>query len=778
MKFDMESGKVFLWNDAEVYYEDVVLKADYIELDLNSNMVIADGLVDSTGEMQGMPVFKDKNSEYEAGRMVYNFKTKKGKISEVRTQEGDGYIKGNEVRKTPTDVIYVKNGYYTTCSLDHPHFSLASNKLKVIPGEKIIAGPTVLKIGEVPTPLGLPFGIFPNTKERSSGILIPSYGDSPNRGFFLTDAGYYFGISDNMDLSLTGDIYSKGSWGVNLKSNYKSRYRFNGNVDLEYNKILNSYPEFPNYSETQDFFVRWHHSLDPKANPYSSFSANVNVGTNSNFRNNINSTNQEYLSNVFQSNISYSKRFPGKPFNFTASARHSQNTQTGAFNVTLPAVSFSVNRQMPFRNSLKGGRALKNLGFSYSANATNQLRTQDTLLALNNFEELRDDFSSGVIHSLPISTSMKVFKYFSLNPNITFSEIWSFRSIQKSMDSENILHKDTVPGFVRGGNVTASASLSTKIYGMYQFRKGKINAIRHVITPQFSFNYVPEQNSGLQSYKDTLGKIYEYSIFEDAIYGRPNRDERGVIGFNLMNNLEMKVKSDKDTTGLRKIKIFESLSLFSSYDIAADSMNLSPMVIQGRTRLTDNINFQFDGTFDPYMLDTNGMRINQMMLSNDAGFARLTSANFSLNFTLRGGDKKDRKEKQSDLATEDEMDYINAHPEQFVDFSIPWSLRMSYNWLYSKPRFDHKITQTLNFSGDIRVTDHWKVGFTSGWDFEKSDFSYTSMNIYRDLHCWEMSVRVIPFGQRQSYVFTINVKSPVLQDLKLNRRRNYYDVIR
>ena len=433
MMFDMETGKMYLWNNAEVYYEDIVLKADYIELDLNNNLVVADGLMDSTGTMQGMPVFKDKTSEYEAGRMVYNFKTKRGKISEVRTQEGDGYIKGNEVRKTPTNVVYVKNGYYTTCNLPHPHYSLATTKLKVIPGDKIVAGPTVLKIGDVPTPLGLPFGLFPNTKERSSGILIPSYGDSPSRGFFLTKGGYYLGISDHVDLSLMADIYSKGSWGAKVISNYKNRYRFSGRVDLEYNKILNSYPEFPDYSETQDFFFRWNHSLDPKANPYSSFSADVNVGTNSNFRNNVNSSNQEYLSNVFQSNISYSKRFPGKPFNLTASARHSQNTQTGAFNVTLPQVSFSVNRQMPFRNSLNGGRALKNLGFSYSANATNQLRTQDSLLSLNNFDQLKKDFQSGVVHRLPISTSMKIFKYFSLNPTVTFSEIWAFKSIEKSI---------------------------------------------------------------------------------------------------------------------------------------------------------------------------------------------------------------------------------------------------------------------------------------------------------------------------------------------------------
>lgn len=777
MKIDLETEKVFLWKNAEVHYQDVTLKADYIELDLKNNLVFADGLPDSTGKMSGMPVFKDGVSEYEAGKMTYNFKTKKGTISEVKTQEGDGFIKGNEVRKTPTDVIYVKDGYYTTCNLDEPHYSLATHKLKVIPGEKIVAGPTVLKIGDVPTPLGLPFGIFPNTKGRASGILIPSYGDSPSRGFFLTDAGYYLGISEHFDLSLTADVYSKGSYGFNLISNYKTRYKYNGRMDLSYNRFLNSYPEFPDFSESRDFFVRWNHSQDPKARPSSSFSASINAGTSSNFDNDINSRAIDYLSNVFVSNISYTKSFPGKPFNFTASARHNQNTQTGHFHLSLPDVSFNVNRLMPFQNSLKGGRAWKNLGISYSGSATNQLKTNDSLLSLDNLDKIKDDFTNGVRHSIPISTSMKVFKYFSLNPSISYSETWAFKSIRRNMNEEGIIQKDTVSEFIRGGNVAFSTGLNTKIYGMYQFHKGKINAIRHVITPQIYLNYIPEQRNGLMMFSDTAGKVVEYSIFENSIYSRPDRERSGRIGFNLMNNLEMKVRSDKDTSGLKKIKIFESLNLNSSYNVAADSLKFSNIEISGRTRLSNFINFQFDGSFDPYALDSLGRKYDKSHYAVSKNLARLTNANFAINFTLQGGSKK-ITEKKSELASEEQMDFINNNPEAFVDFNIPWSLRVSYVWRYSKPEFKHSITQTFNFSGEVKLTENWKMGFTSGWDIEKSDFSYTSINIYRNLHCWEMSINWIPFGPRQSYVFTLNVKSPVLQDLKLNRRRNYFDAIR
>lgn len=783
MRFDMSVEKVYLYGKAQVNYENIELKADYIELDLANNQVLANGLPDSNGTIQGLPIFKEGTQEYNAGVMTYNFKTKKGKISEVKTQEGDGYIKGNEVKKTAEDVMYIKNGYYTTCSLDDPHFSLSTSKLKVIPNDKIVTGPTVLKIDNVPTPLGLPFGFFPNKKGRSSGIVIPTYGDSRTLGFFLRDGGFYWGINDYLDATLTGDFYSLGSWGSRFDTRYRNRYQYNGNLNLSYANILNGYKEFPNSTESTEFFFRWTHNQDPKARPGSRFSANVNVGTRNNFTNNLNSFTQDYLTNTFQSSVSYTNSFPGKPFNLTVSARHDQNTRTGAFNVNLPDVAFNVSRQYPFKRFGKIGNEwwrsiYKNFGVTYSSSASNQLRTGDSLLSVNNFNELSKDFNNGFRHSIPFNTSFKLFKYFNLNPSLSTSQILSFRTIRKSIDPvTNLLVRDTVQGIRTGESYSFNTAMTTKIYGMFQFKKGKVQAIRHVMTPQISYNYQPEIKSGIQTYTDQNGKEIEYSIFEGGVYGSPNREKSERIGFNLLNNIEMKVRSKKDSTGTKKITIFENLGFSSNYNTTADSLNWAPISINGRTRLGNFLNFQFNGIMDPYGLDSSGRKINTSWNEQTGKLARLTSGSVALNFNLRGGNPKSPKEKKSKFATEEELEYINANPEQFIDFSVPWSINVGYNIRYAKPAFEQTITQTMNFSGDLSLTPNWKIGFNSGWDFEQKDLTYTSITINRDLHCWQMAINWVPFGPRQSYMITINVKSPVLQDLKLNRRRDFYDVI-
>ncbi|KAA3646927.1 MAG: LPS-assembly protein LptD [Bacteroidetes bacterium] len=784
MRFDMAVEKVYLFGKAQVNYGNIQLTADYIEVDLSKNTVLANGLPDSTGEIKGLPVFKEGAQEYQAGKMTYNFKTKKGKISEVKTQEGDGYIKGNEVKKTAEDIMYIRNGYYTTCSLDDPHFSLATSKLKVIPNDKIITGPTVLKIEGVPTPLGLPFGFFPNKKGRASGIVIPTYGDSRSLGFFLRDGGFYWGINDYIDATITADIYSLGSWGTKINSRYKNKYHFDGNINYSYANIRNGYKEFPDFNESKEMFLRWTHNQDPKARPGSRFSANVNVGTRNNFTNNLNSFSQDYLTNTFQSSVSYTNSFPSKPFNLTVSARHDQNTQTGAFNVNLPEVAFNVSRQYPFKQFGKIGNEwwrsiYKNFGLSYSSSATNQLRTIDTLISFNNFDNLKQDFSNGFRHSIPLSTSFKLLKFFNLNPSLSTNQIVSFRTIRKEYDpSKNQVIRDTISEIKTGETYSFNTTMSTKIYGMFQFKRGKVQAIRHVVTPQITYNYQPEIKSGIKSYTNAQGKEIEYSIFEGGVYGSPNREKSERIGFNLLNNIEMKVRSDKDSTGTKKITLFDNLGFSSNYNTVADSLNWSPVSINGRTRIGNFITFQFNGIMDPYGLDTSGRKINTSWNEQSGKLARLTSGNVSLNFSLKGGNPKKNKEKRSKYATDDEMEYINSHPEQFIDFSIPWSLNVGYNIRYNKPAFEDDVTQTMNFSGDVSLTKNWKIGFNSGWDFERKDLTYTSVNINRDLHCWQMAINWVPYGPRQSYMITINVKSPVLQDLKLNRRRDFYDVIR
>jgi len=791
IKIDMLTEKVYLYGAAQVIYEDIQLNADYIELDLKNNTVFADGRLDSTGEMAGLPIFKEGAQEYETGKMTYNFETKKGKISSVRTQEGEGFIQGTEVKKSGTAVMYIKNGSYTTCNLDEPHFSLATTKLKIIPGDKIITGPTVLKIDNIPTPLGLPFGFFPNKKGRSSGIVIPTYGDSRALGFFLRNGGFYWGISENFDATITGDIYSLGSWGGALSSRYKKRYKYNGNVNISYNKRKEGFEELPSYQEINNMFIRWSHAQDSKAKPGSRFSANVNLGSSSNFRNNINSFSNDYLTNTFQSSISYTNSFPTKPFNLTLSARHSQNTQSEQFNINLPDVSFNFSRQFPFKNIGKMGNEwwrsiYKNFGLSLRSEATNRLTVKENRLRLSEFGDLTQDFKNGIRHSIPLSTSFKLLKHATVSPSVSLSETWILNSIRKSVNEEGTVVTDTVTGFERAAAASFNASLNTKLYSLYQYRKGKIAAIRHVMTPSVSFNFQPEISDGIQRYTDTVGVVNKYSIFEGSIYGTPSRTRSGRVGFGLLNNLEMKVRTDKDSTGLKKIKLLENFGLSSSYDLNADSLKWAPINANGRTRIGKFLSFQFNGTLDPYGFVTDSLgirrRVNQSAKETQDEWLRLTNASVAFNFRLTGkgkdGKKPTNEPKKSKYATDDELEQINANIDQYIDFSIPWALNVSYNIRYSKPTQTSKVTQTLNFNGDLSLTENWKIGATSGWDFTNNDFSYTSLNINRDLHCWQLAVNWIPFGPRQSYNITLNVKSAVLQDLKLNRRRDFYDLIR
>jgi hypothetical protein len=552
---------------------------------------------------------------------------------------------------------------------------------------------------------------------------------------------------------------------------------------LSYAKIKNGFEELPSYIESNEMFLRWSHNQDPKARPGSRFSANVNVGTRNNFTNNLNSFSNDYLTNTFQSSVSYTNSFPSKPYNLTISARHDQNTLTKTFNINLPDVAFNVSRQYPFKSFGKIGNEwwrsiYKNFGLSYSSSATNQLRSYDTLISINNFNNLTKELNNGFRHSIPLSTSFKMFKYFSFNPSISTSQIVAFSTIRKEYNIDSAKVKTTdISGITTGQNYSFNTSMSTKIYGMVQLKKGKIQAIRHVLTPQLTYSYQPEINSGLKSYINADGERVDYSIFEGGVYGGVNRDKSERLGINLLNNLEMKVRSKKDTTGTKKLTIFENLGFSTSYNTTVDSLNWNPVSINGRTRLGNFITFQFNGIMDPYALDTNGRKINTSWKNQSGKLARLTSGSLALSFRLTGGDSKKTKEKRSKYATEQELEYINANPDAFIDFNVPWSINVNYNVRYSKPAFESSVTQTMNFSGDLSLTTNWKIGFNSGWDFEDKDLTYTSVNINRDLHCWQMAINWVPFGPRQSYMITINVKSPVLQDLKLNRRRDFYDLI-
>lgn len=788
MRVDLITQKIYLFGSAEVVYGNINLKADTIIVDLNKDLVFAKSGQDSTGKPIGIPEFTENGSSYSASEMTYNFKTKKGTISEVTTQEGEGYVKGDKVKKTATDVLYIKDGYYTTCNLDHPHYSLATSKLKVIPNNKIVTGPTVLKVGGVPTPLGLPFGLFPNKKGRSSGILIPAYGDSPRLGFFLKDGGYYFSVGERMDLKVTGDIYSKGSFSGNLESNYRKRYSHSGNLSLSYSSIRDGYREFPTYTESNEFWVNWRHTQDPKARPYSNFSASVQAGTSTNFTNNLNSAPVNYLSNNFQSSITYSKLFPNSPFSLNLGASHSQNTQTRRVTVSAPNVGLNMSRIFPFKGNSTNNNAGRNIGISYSGNFKNSLNVADSNISLNNFENIiANEMRNGVQHNIPISTSAKIGKYFTLQPAISYNELWYFKTISREFNTDNAvidedgnvipsLDTDTISGFSSSRNIQFSANLSTKLYGMAQFKKGKIKAIRHVMTPQINYSFTPEVRDGLRSYTDTSGAEKEYSIYETGIFGSTNRARSNRLNFNIINVVEMKVAEKSDTgTVLKKVRLLDNLGIQSGVDFERDSLNWDPIQISARTRINEFFNIEFRGVLDPYVYDeAANTRINTSLYEENGKLARFTSGNLAFQMQFRGGDKSKKK---SDKVSEDDLDYVNNNLDQYIDFDVPWAFGVSYVINYNKPAFESDITQTLNFNGELKITDKWKVDFNSGYDFEQKDVTYTNVNIYRDLHCWEMSFNWIPLGFQKSYNVTINVKASVLQDLKLNRRRNYFDLI-
>mgnify|MGYP006108387551 FL=1 len=763
IKIDIINRKIFLYGKAEIKYSDIKISAGYIEIDWNTNTIIAKPKIDSSGRFIEKPVFEENNETFKSKEIRYNFKTKKGLIKELNSKEGEGYILGEKVKKTDNDIFYLQKGDYTTCDAEHPHFSIRANKIKLIPGEKIITGPAYLRIFNFPTPLFLPFGYFPNKKENSSGLIIPSYGESANLGFFLKEGGYYFTISDKIDLSLKGDIYSKGSWGLKSLMRYKKRYKFSGNLNLSYGNIVNSEKGFTDYSLKKDFFVRWSHKQDPKSTPSLLFSANVNAGSSTYHRNNSFNSN-EFLSNTFQSSVNLSKRWSGTPFSLSANLRHNQNTQTKIINLSLPDISFNMNRVFPFKKiGIKGkNNWYHKIGVSYSSNIRNDISVADSLLFTN--QSLKS-FRNGIKHSIPISTSIKILKYFTFSPKINFTERWYSNQIQKNWNvQDSLITTDTISKFTRAGEYNISTSINTKIYGLLQFNKGKIKAIRHVITPNLSFSYRPDFSNRKYRYFEDVqsssnGDIQEYSIMQNGIFGSPSKGRNGNIIFNISNILEAKINSKKDTVNnIKKIKILENLNIGSSYNLFADSLQLNDINLNARTRLLDIIDLKFSSRYDPYIANDNRTNnLNKFELLSNGRLVRLMNANATIGLVI-----------SNKLFSKNE----NKKPKTL------WNLNANYSIIYNKGYKDAEFAdtiQSLNFSGDLKISDKWKLSFQSGYDFDAKKLTYTSINIYRDLHCWEMMLNLIPIGYHKSYTFTIRVKASALQDLKLERKRDWID---
>ncbi|SNT15109.1 LPS assembly outer membrane protein LptD (organic solvent tolerance protein OstA) [Ekhidna lutea] len=838
--FDVNSRELFLYGETHIDYGNIALDAERTDVNWDKRTLQARYITDSTGKKIGKPVFTEGPDTYVTDDILYNFKSERALIKGVVTEQQGGFMHGEDVKKNAEDELFIRGAEYTTCNLEDPHFSIKSSKLKVIPNNKVVSGPFNMRFRDVPTPLFFPFGMFPQPKEKSSGIIVPSYGEERRRGFFLRGGGYYFAISDYIDLRLTGDIYSKGGNGINAVSNYYKRYSFRGTFNLSHNKSVSD--DLENPLETNDYWVRWNHTPESRGN--SSISASVSAGTSS-YNDNNNLVNQDFTRSInsqFTSNISYRKTFAGTPFNMSSNLRHSQNIQTGIVNLTLPDLTVNMNRIYPFKQVVKSSNSpLAKLNFSHNFVAKNELSNDkvrdpfqfdvankdtksDSVIAFNqgNLGEIFRRSQMGGKHTIPISTSMSVLKYFTINPTFNYTDFWYTKELQyEYLPDENAVRVDTVDGFSRAGSWSTGASLNTRIYGTAFFSKGKIQAIRHVMTPSVSFNYSPDfSDSKYGVYSDvqvdsdsTFQRVSKYQGFA---YGSPSGGESKTIGFSLSNNIEMKVASKKDTVnGFKKVKLFDNLGLSSGYNIAADSFKLSNINFNARTSFFDGkISVNVTGSLDPYeyllISETtnsqgnrivNQRRLNRFTWNNGNGVGRLSNLNTSLSFNLspRGSRKNNTNNDQnslnglgSDQGTippddqvgfdgysdheRQQVEHIQNNPEMYVDFAVPWTLRMQYSINRTQRGFqDASIRQSFQFSGTLGLTDKTQLTFNSGYDFEAKDFTTTRLGISRDLHCWTMNFDWVPFGRFQSYFLSIRVKSAVLQDLKLEKRRSFFD---
>ena len=776
LKLSIDGKKAFLYGNAKIEYQKTTITASYIEIDWDKNTIYASFTTDSAKSKIGIPVFSEENESFKAEEMTYNFKTKKCSVKKITTKEGEGYILGKTVKKVSDDVFYLHKGDYTTCDAEKPHFSIRANKIKIIPGKKIITGPAYLTFFRIPTPLIFPFGYFPNNDKKSSGLIIPSYGESANMGFFLKDGGYYLTLSEKMDLSLKSDIYTQGSWNLKSLLRYNNRYKYSGNLNLSYGNMKNSYVGFPDYSEKKDFNIKWSHKQDQKANPSLTFSANVEAGSSTYHRNNSYDDN-EYLKNTMSSNINLSKSWSDGFFNnLNLSLRHSQNTSNKNISLTLPDVSLNSKRVYPLKligNSAKT-QWYDKISIQYGMNTKNTISTTDSLLFTKNS---LSKFRNGMTHNIPISTSIKVLKYFTLTPSFNLTERWYLNRIEKTWNSnDSTLTTDTISKFTRAHDYNLSTGLNTKIYGLVEFKKSKIAGIRHVMSPNISFTYNPDFSDEKYDYYKTVqinenGETQNYSIMENGIYGSPSNRESGTINFSLGNILDMKIRNNKDTVEtFKKIKLIESLGISSSYNIFSDSLNFSNIRLNARTRLLNILDITFSSDYDPYVTNTDRTnRINQFELSTNKRLARLksftTSIGLSINDKSFSADKDENKDEKKE---EDEnRDF----------YAIPWDLSANYSLTYDK---GHNIaafadtTQSLTFSGNLKITKNWKIGFRSGYDFDEKELTYSSVDIYRDLHCWEMLFHWIPLGYHQSYTLTIRVKAAALRDLKYEKKKDWF----
>ncbi len=796
-----------LYNNAKITYQDMEITSGIIIVDYDKNEIYAGRIKDSLGEYTQLPVFKQGQDEIRPDSLKFNMDTKKAIIFNSRTEEAGLNILSDKTKKENDSVYYMDRAKFTTSAdIENPEYYFLLRKAKVIPGKKIITGPTNMYIADVPTPIGLPFAYFPISNKRSSGIIFPSFGEQNSRGYFIQNGGYYLPINDNLDLTLLGDYYTNGSYGFRVENTYLYRYKFRGNLSFRFENLIQSERGFPDYSKSSIYNLRWSHSQDSKSNPNSRFSASVNLGSSKYYQQSINQMNAaNFLNNSLSSSISYSKTFPGEPqFNMSLSATHSQNTNTQTINMTLPTLQASVSRIYPFAPKVGTKKGIiQNINFQYNLRGENRILTTDSLFFK---KEMFENAKSGFQHSIPISTNFKLLKYFSFSTSANLQETWVFKTINREYDIElqEVITNEN-RGFDSFRTYNFSTSLGTTVYGMYNFsEKSKIKAIRHVMRPSLSYGISPSFDKYYDSYEVisadglTTSDI-QYSRFEGSIFGLPNKNYASSVALSLNNNVEAKVvDKESEEDELKKIVILNNLNFSTSYNLAADSLRLSPLRMNGGTQLFKNkMNVNFGATFDPYALDENNNRIDKFQINDGGGLFRLTSANLTFNYAFssdnsdkdsersqaaidesvrNGGRDDDLFGKAMDTSTEEfsqvDKDKKEKAPDNLYNYKIPWSLRMAYAVNYNNTVGQNEVSShSLMFSGDIELSPKWSAGISSGYDFKNQGITYTQLRFERDLLSWRMNFSWIPFSTNKSWNFFIGIKSGMLSDIKYDKRR-------
>ena len=820
-----KGGYAHLYGEGKVNYQNIELTSAIISMNMDSSTVYARGVTDTTGVESGKPVFKDGDTPYESKTMRYNFKTKKGFINNIVTQQGEGYVTSEEGKKGANDEIYMRHGKYTTCdNHEHPHFYLQLSMAKVRPKKNVVFGPAQLVVEDVPLPIAVPFGFFPFNSSYSSGFIMPTYGDELNRGFYLRDGGYYFAISDKMDLKVLGEIFTKGSWGLSAASNYNKRYKYSGSFNASYLVTKTGEKNMPDYSVSKDFRIQWSHRQDAKANPNSSFSASVNFATSSYDRSSLTSlyNPQQYAQNTKASSVSYSRNFPEIGLNISGAFNITQNTRDSSLSMTLPDVNISLNRIYPFKRKKAAGdeRWYEKISLQYTGSITNSISTKDNLL----FKTPLTQWENGMQHKIPVSATFNLFKYINIVPSFNYTERWYLRKVKQSYDpspaSRDHVRRDTVNGFNRVYDYNLALQMNTKLYGMYKplFMKSKEIQIRHVFTPTVSYTYTPDFGKARYGYYDTYtytdedGEVrtVEYSPYEGAVYGVPGKNMSQNISFSVDNNLEMKMKSDKDTTGYKKISLIDQLGASLSYDVA--NKRWSDLSMNLRLKLTKSYTFNMNASFATYayQFDEKGnVVVGDRTEWSYGRFGRFQGYSGSFSYTLNNDtfkklfgkkEDKDDKDKKGKDNSEDEDEDTEENEEQnnnsnmrkteqasvdsdgYLAFKFPWSISLSYSYSIredrtkdiniKKMRYPYSLTHSLNVSGNFKIGSRWNMTYSTGYDFTSKEMSMTTLNITRDLHCFNMSCGLV-FGPFTSYNFSIRANSSMLTDaLKWDQRSN------